>query len=315
MSLSMEAVKMRKKKFFTTIMAFIALFAAIKGAPRANPFYAKVNNQERTKVESLISKGMPVSVDKVNLERVVNLLKLNYSVTNSDDNRVIELHWRLFIFDATGTLLKTMEWQDQEILRSHSTQRFSYNLDSISSSDKLVLTLSKVVGEFGKWEVSPTSKIDDAAKAEAIGQFNYLAAEYESNVELSSEDKLQLYKQSIEYILRRKDMPKFLLIKDSKNIILSSENIETNVPLDIPGITIIGLSATDIQKKAQQEGEIMYIRFQPFEVKGSQVSVELNYLRAVKAKTVFEPCCGGVLLEYVKSSGTWKLNNASSYKL
>lgn len=89
-------------------------------------------------------------------------------------------------------------------------------------------------------------------------------------------------------------------------IIVSTENIETQWLKDIADTKIEFLSLSQIQEKADNEGDFMYMSFPYIKVKGLCVAVEISNTWAVgKNSTFIYMSGGGNRYEFRKESGKW----------
>jgi hypothetical protein len=83
----------------------------------------------------------------------------------------------------------------------------------------------------------------------------------------TAEDKAEIVRLTLERALVDQEIPDYgLLIESGEPIILSTDNIEDVALPDLPGHSIILMTAAEIRAKANAEGDFLYTRFEPFEV-------------------------------------------------
>jgi len=83
----------------------------------------------------------------------------------------------------------------------------------------------------------------------------------------TAEDKAEIVNLTLERALVDQEIPDYgLLLQDGGSIVLSTDNIEDVALPDLPGHTIVLMTADEIQAKANREGDFLYTRFEPFEV-------------------------------------------------
>lgn len=133
---------------------------------------------------------------------------------------------------------------------------------------------------------------------------------------VTDEDKAQITKLILETALLEKvKIPDYKLLTEGKNsIILSTKNIRPNwLPL-LPGVKLVIMKPQDIQRKANREGDFLYLSFTKFVIKGSCVAVSLDNTWAVgKHSGMGYLSGGGFTYEYHKISGKWVGKFVSGY--
>jgi len=123
---------------------------------------------------------------------------------------------------------------------------------------------------------------------------------------ITEEDKAAIIRLTLERALIDKEIPDYDLIKDKENIVLSTENIDSNLVPKMQGINLILLASDGIQEKADREGDFLYLHFGPMEIKNSEVIVSLSNIWAVsKDSPNIYLSGGGFRIEYQKIAGKW----------
>lgn len=117
----------------------------------------------------------------------------------------------------------------------------------------------------------------------------------------------ELISRVIEIALVSGEIPDYNLIKDKKNIIISSENIDPNLLPELPDIKLTVLSPEEIKEKASKEGDFLYISFKSIIINDSDASLSINNTWAVQDNSkVIYLSGGGMTLKFHKFFGRWK---------
>jgi hypothetical protein len=96
-----------------------------------------------------------------------------------------------------------------------------------------------------------------------------------------------------------------LLMKAKVGIVLSRKHLNSLVP-KLPEVRIMTLSPREIQRKADREGDFMYLVFTQFDVKGAKVVVTLTKSWAKrKSSTMIYLSGGAETYEYQRENGKW----------
>ncbi|MGH9906176.1 MAG: hypothetical protein ACRD8U_11425, partial [Pyrinomonadaceae bacterium] len=92
----------------------------------------------------------------------------------------------------------------------------------------------------------------------------------------------------------------------AKGVILSTRNIKPEWIKGIQDTTIKLMSQKQIQRKADREGDFLYLSFQEIKVRGTCIVVTVSNTWAVgKNSKGFILSGGGYTYEYRKQSGKW----------
>ncbi len=130
----------------------------------------------------------------------------------------------------------------------------------------------------------------------------------EQNSSFTTDDKTDVVRLSLERALVDQEIPDYqLLVQDSDEIVLSSENItDIEVP-EIPGHQLRLLRPEEIQAKANAEGDFLYLQFNPFEVNSpNDVAVGLgSQWAAADDSTVGYLSGGGLQMLYTRGDAGW----------
>ena len=130
-----------------------------------------------------------------------------------------------------------------------------------------------------------------------------------SSMSLTDEHKSELIRQTLERALIGNEMiAAGVLVKDNESVVLSTENINASLVPDIPNRNLILLRPEEIQKKADDQGDFMFLSFDRIEPRGSDIQVVLaNTLAKGKDSEKTEGYMSGgyFTVEYQQISGEW----------
>jgi hypothetical protein len=128
-----------------------------------------------------------------------------------------------------------------------------------------------------------------------------------AHVAPNEDDKAQIVRLTLERALLSREIPDYQLIADKANIVLSTQNLDRAWVPELDGINIILLNPKEIQSKADEEGDYLYLQFRELEVQeNGRIIVSLDNLWAVsKNSMVFYLSGGGFTIEYHRENGRW----------
>jgi hypothetical protein len=121
-------------------------------------------------------------------------------------------------------------------------------------------------------------------------------------------DKAEIVRLTFEDALLRKKLPAYYgsLTEGQANLVLSTQNIKPSWVGDLPGHKLVLMSPAEIQRKADTEGDFLYLSFVELKAKGSCVAVTLMNSWAVgKSSSMGYLSGGSVTYEYRRPSGKW----------
>ena len=129
------------------------------------------------------------------------------------------------------------------------------------------------------------------------------------SLSLTDQDRSELIRQTLELALIGNEMiAAGVLVKDNESVVLSTENTNPSLVPNIPNRNLILLRPEEIQKKADDQGDFMFLSFDRIEVRGSVVHVVLaNTLAKGKDSEKTEGYMSGgyFTVEYQQISGEW----------
>lgn len=130
---------------------------------------------------------------------------------------------------------------------------------------------------------------------------------------VTEQDKAEIVKLTLAGVLTPSS--KFLSKKQSEGlVILATKNIKPDWVPRVGGFELVLLTASEIQRKANREGDFEYLSFAKFKVKGQKVLVELvNTWTKSKDSGMGYLSGGGLTLEYTRNKGKWEGRFISGY--
>lgn len=116
----------------------------------------------------------------------------------------------------------------------------------------------------------------------------------------------ELVKRVIETAVVYVQIPDYRLIKDKKNIIISSENIDFNLLPVLPNIKITVLSPIEIKKKANEGGDFLYLKFRKIDINNWNARLTLDNTWAVPDNSIVGYSSGGgMTVKFYNLFGKW----------
>ena len=103
---------------------------------------------------------------------------------------------------------------------------------------------------------------------------------------LTSTNKDEIIKLMLEEALTRKGIPSYVNLVVGNDAPLSTVNIESQRISNPAGLRLVLLSPSEIQARANRQGDLMYLEFGKFEPHGSCVAVSLSNLWADGTSTI-----------------------------
>ena len=172
-------------------------------------------------------------------------------------------------------------------------------------------------GELGRTDTGPTTWFRWTADVAPPAPLSYEqwclkwtpGEDCSPSLSLTDQDRSELIRQTLERALIGNEMiTAGVLVKDNESVVLSTENINASLVPNIPNRNLILLRPEEIQKKADDQGDFMFLSFDRIEVRGSVVQVVLaNTLAKGKDSEKTEGYMGGgyFTVEYQQISGEW----------
>lgn len=133
---------------------------------------------------------------------------------------------------------------------------------------------------------------------------------------VSKKDKQALAQAAFKWAIIDKNIPDFQLIKDPANLIVSTQGISDDFQFTFKGFNVTILTPEEIQKKADKDGDFLYIKFassaggeDAFQVTENEAAVSVNIRWAQssesKKKGSLYLSGGGAELHFKKKGKTW----------
>ena len=139
----------------------------------------------------------------------------------------------------------------------------------------------------------------------------FLSLSYGQTKTFTDDDKIELIKRTLKVALVEKQLPDYNLLKDTTQIILSSENIRSSWIPQFSDFHLIVLSPDSIKSLANYKGDFLFLAFKSFSVKeNADIQVTLANEWSVSQKSSEEKLIfmsgGGLSLFFYKEFGQWK---------
>jgi len=155
-----------------------------------------------------------------------------------------------------------------------------------------------------------TVDVNGVTETFTLDQDNVMQPETEEpgdDVSLSDEDRAELIRLTLERALIEQEIPDYGLLEDPANVVLSTENIDAALVPELPGVSLELLTPDEIQARADEQGDFLYLRFDRLEADSAEeVSVSLSNSWAVGADSDNVYLSGGgFTIEYTKTGESW----------
>jgi hypothetical protein len=219
--------------------------------------------------------------------------EIKYTITNLTKEKVTRISLVAMVFNKRGEFIRSEGLTYGEDLSVSESKEFSYNYleKEVKQKECLVIAIHAIVGETGTWEVS-LDKLEAAIKA-------YVSV-------LSEADKAELYRKTLEDVIKNEELIKYLSIEDASNIILSTQDIDPKLTPQIDGVNIRVMTPEEILKKRMQEGIFGFFYFYPLNIEGARVQVSIMYRKDRQVgQNAYTPCCGALDVIFHKEKDKW----------
>ena len=125
-------------------------------------------------------------------------------------------------------------------------------------------------------------------------------------VEKSTTDRREIIRAALQWALVEMNIADYGLIEDPANPLISLEGLSAEELPTLPGVTLIALSETDLQEKADEEGSLLRSIFESLDITGDEASVRIGnwWVRSAAEERQF--LSGGFCdLELRNEGGRW----------
>ncbi len=193
------------------------------------------------------------------------------------------------------------------IFQKERGERHAVTFDSL----KIGKALAKVEVQFTPGPVAESYPVQATAAEIVILSQSSGGVPPGTGAHVTASDKAEIIRLSLQWALVDKKIPDYqLYFSEMENIILSVENIETGVLPQMPGVKLTLLQPEEIQRKAVEEGDFLYLRFSQLEVSNSEAKVSLDSTWAVGKDSQETHHAGYAYCsaEYHRESGEWEIN-------
>lgn len=257
---------------------------------------------------------LPASVSAAVLGKRSISSEVSFTVTNLAGETVSRMHLLLLVFDKEGAFLRAENLVHGGKMFPSTSAHDEYNyLDGeVKPEERVLISIYKVIGQTGTWEVD-SAKLELAVKAFVSGRPSEpLEVQHDKNLILTGHDKAELYLKTLKDLLLDKEKTKYLTIKDTQNVILSTVNIEPQLIAKISGVNITLMTPEEIVEKTMRDGVFGYLYFYRLAVEGRRAHVSIVYDHFIKVReNSYQPCCGSFNLTFRKEKGQWLYEGAT----
>lgn len=278
---------------------------------------------ESIKVEIIPVSGLPVRVDSAIVNNLEHRADFDYSVRNLTDVGVWNFEVVVFILNSKSHVLKKLnvcfdrvvENEDERCrylppwtsIEPQKSEDVSVVLNErVDPSFKLIMVVTEVRTDNGIWQISDrqlNGKLSEFIKGKPVNQLNVKKL---NHIQLSEADKLAVIASSLETAIIRQRIPDNNLLRNKKNVVLSTDNVPPNIARKIMGINISLLTNAQIQMKADLEGDFFFLRFGEIRANGNKIFVVLtNTWATSKSSDKKYLSGGGLFLEYRQEKNRW----------
>lgn len=129
----------------------------------------------------------------------------------------------------------------------------------------------------------------------------------EGEMSLSLEEQAELVRLTLERALVEQEIPDYALLADQDTIVLSTENIDAELVPEIEGVPLELLTPEEIQARADESGDFVYLNFDRFESNApgeATVSVSSRWAVGADSEMIYLSG-GGFTIEYTKLGENW----------
>ncbi len=257
--------------------------------------------------------GMPVTLCSVASECALEGSWLEYSITNSSQEKIAEAYVRVFIVGSGAKVIAVEEDSERLNLDPGATGQGRVRIpDPIEQNSLSVIAVSKVITDRGVWEAKP-SDLDRAVRARLKKQREIQPrVHFEAHVTLTPSDRPEIFRLALTDILN--DSQKAKSLGDHANIILLRDSVDFDLP-PIAKVKLYSWNMDEIRKAAPEKGKIFYVTYRPLETEGSRVLARISIQDQVGKGYPGLWIRHGYTFLYicVKKDGQWTIERALGY--
>jgi hypothetical protein len=284
---------------------------------------AAATRAESINVELLQVSGLPVRIDSAAVNNLEHRADFDYSISNLTDVSVWNFEVVIFILNSKSQVTKRLSvcidgvieseaelcryLPPETVIAPRKSEDVSVALNElVDSSLRVIVAVREVRTDDGIWHLSDvqmTRGLQSYLKGKPYDPLNIKKV---NHIKLTEADKLAVIRQSLKTTISRKEIPDYNLLKNKKNIVLSTDNIPFNTGLKLKGFGISLLSNDQIQSKADLEGDFLLLRFGEIRANGNKIFVVLTNTWTIgKSSNKMYLSGGGIFLEYHKVKNNW----------
>lgn len=156
-----------------------------------------------------------------------------------------------------------------------------------------------------------TVDVNGTTETFTLEQDNVMAPDTEDGegeMLLSEDDQRELIRLTLERALIEQEIPDYALLADQgDSIVLSTENINPELLPELEGLTLELLTPEEIQARANEEGDFVYVNFDRFESSAEDaatVSLSSRWAAGEDSDMIYLSG-GGFTIEYTRVGDNW----------
>jgi hypothetical protein len=256
--------------------------------------------------------GLPVRITGVSAERSLQTIWFNYSINNTSTEDINRVDLRVFITDSDGTLISTQDTTDSDRIVAGATQKGkTFIKTTIGAKGLTLLAVTRVVTHSGIWQVDQASLEAAVRSGLSCERECHIGATFEPHVVVTDSDRIQIFEVIVKDLLD--DQRKRARLQDHSYLIVLRSSVNFALP-DISGKRLVALSESEIQEIADQEKQVVFVKYEPLIVEGSRVIAKLAVRDAVTRRR-------GAFVQYkymfvftcVKEKDKWLIEKSIGY--
>lgn len=257
--------------------------------------------------------GMPVTLTSVVGEVGEVRSKLVYSITNSSEEKVVEIYVRVFIVDLGGKVITAEEGSSNDKVDPAATvQGVMLLRESVKQNALSIAAVFKVVTDRGVWEVD-RSELDRAVLARIRKKpETKVSVHFDAHVRLTAEARPEIFKLALMDIIA--DQQKAERLGAGSSIMVLRESVDFELP-QIPDVNLQSVDLEEIRKAAGDNGRVRYLIYRPLEVEGSRVLARISIQDQVGRRypAIWVQYKFTFLFICLKKDGRWTIEKSLGY--
>jgi hypothetical protein len=292
------------------LLVSILIFASATGSQTLA--HARPAQEPRATVVPFRVAEMPVTINTAVAENSSTDSWLTYSITNKSQERIARVELQVFIIDGKGNVESIEEGSSGEGINPGTTQQDEAQIAKpILHNATSIVALTKAVGQSGLWTVDLSELKRAVAYKISGGGDGTVKVTYEPHTNVSGIDRAEIFELLLGNLLS--DANKAERLKDPKNILVLSENVDFDLPR-IQDVNLAKLDKEEIQRIADERGRVFYLIYRPLRIEGARVLARVS-IRDERARRpgASVPYKFTYLFTCIKKDGRWTIEKSLGY--